>query len=250
MAPAIADQLVQLTLFDQVTSTNDVLWQSIQPDHQGIAACLANSQTHGRGRRGGQWLSPASGNIYLSLLWPVEAQSLRHGLTIAVGISLIHSLKQLGFNDLKLKWPNDVLFERQKLAGILVESRVGKNTYVVIGLGLNYAMPTEMHHTIAQPIISLHDLNGPLPCRNRLAGTVIQNMIETLHLFSKRGLEDFLPEWPILDALHQQTVQIIDDQQTLTAQACGINTLGELLYRHNTHLHTLTSSHVSIRFTS
>lgn len=250
MAPSIADQLVALTVFDQVSSTNDVLWQSIQPNHQGIAACLANSQTQGRGRRGGQWHSPASGNIYLSLLWPVETHTLQHGLTIAVGISLIHSLQQLGFTGLKLKWPNDVLFERQKLAGILVESRVGKSSYLVIGLGLNYAMTAEVRHAIEQPVISLQDLNSPLPCRNRLVGILIQNMIETLHLFAQRGLQDFLPEWPTLDALHQQTVQIIDDQHTITAQACGINTSGELLYRYNNQLQSLSSSHVSIRFAS
>ena len=174
----------------------------------------------------------------------------RQGLTIAVGISIIHALEQLGFKGLKLKWPNDVVFEQQKLAGILVESRVGKTAYVVIGLGLNYAMSATLQKQIPQPIISLQQLNPTLPCRNRLVGTLIQNMIETLNLFTVRGLKDFLADWSTLDALHQQSIQLISEHGTHTAQACGINESGELRYMHDNQLHTLTSGHVSIRFAS
>ncbi|HET8807915.1 MAG TPA: biotin--[acetyl-CoA-carboxylase] ligase, partial [Methylophaga sp.] len=137
-------QLAEIIVCDSVTSTNDILWQQQQQGLSQTALCVANSQTAGRGRRGSEWQSPASGNIYMSLLWPCPSDLKHEGLSIAIGIAVIHALQEFNINGLKLKWPNDVLFERQKLAGILVESRFGDGHYMVIGLGINYALPQDI----------------------------------------------------------------------------------------------------------
>jgi len=136
--PEIISQLDSLQVFSEVTSTNDILWKKAQTGISGTAVCLAEMQTAGRGRRGGQWVSPASGNIYLSLMRSLNIEDVRNGLSIAIGIALINTLRTEGIEGLQLKWPNDVLYKRRKLAGILVESRYGSQNYVTIGIGLHY----------------------------------------------------------------------------------------------------------------
>jgi len=244
------NKLDEIQIHSSVASTNDELWQRLNDGKSSPAVCLAESQTAGRGRRGDQWLSPSSGNLYLSIFWPFPAEMMKNGLSIAIGISLINTLNAEGINNLKLKWPNDVLHERHKLAGILVESRFGKKQNTVVGIGLNFKLPTSTQNQINQKTTSLQHLCTNVPCRNQLAGKIIQNMIKTIELFQHRGLSDFIPLWPQYDALENQAIKLISDDSQFTALACGINEQGELRYMRDNKLETLANSHVSIRFAS
>ena len=245
----IREQL-NIVVLDQTSSTNDIVWQHINDGHLTPMACFAETQTAGRGRRGDQWQSPATGNLYFSLYWPFVADLAQSGLSIAIGISLINVLKSEGIKDLQLKWPNDVLVNRQKLAGILVESRFGKTQNTVVGVGLNFKLPTETQKLINQPATSIQQLCSELPCRNELAGKIIQNMIETIQLFKHHGLRDFLPLWPQYDAFNNQSIQLIGPDEQFFARACGINEQGELRYQRGDSIETLSNSHISIRFAS
>ena len=243
-------KLEDILIYDSVPSTSDELWQRLSQGKTGAAICLCESQTAGRGRRGDQWQSPATGNLYLSISWPFPAESVQNGLSIAIGISLINTLKSEGINDLQLKWPNDILYKRQKLAGILVESRFGKTLNTVIGIGLNFKLPTATQNKIQQPTTSLQQLCTHVPCRNRLAGKIIQTMINTLEQFQTSGLRDFISQWPDYDALADQHITLIDKNDRINAIARGINEQGELQYQIDNTLHTLSNSHISIRFSS
>lgn len=235
---------------DSVTSTNDILWQQQQQGLAQTALCVANSQTAGRGRRGSEWQSPDSGNIYMSLLWPCPSELKQEGLSIAIGFAVIHALQEFNIDGLKLKWPNDVLFQRQKLAGILVESRFGDGHFLVIGLGINYALPESIQSQIPQAVTNLQQLTATLPDRNRLIGRLTDHILSTLTVFMHKGLSDYLPQWPQYDALHNCPIHILTEQGRITALACGINEQGELRYMYNQQLGSLSNSHVSIRFAS
>jgi BirA family biotin operon repressor/biotin-[acetyl-CoA-carboxylase] ligase len=107
-------------------------------------ACIADTQTQGRGRRGRQWLSPPHSNIYLSLAWPFErAVSELGALPIVIGKAIVDVLHSVGITDAVQKWPNDVLVNADKLAGILIETVNISNAgcTAVIGIGLNWRMP-------------------------------------------------------------------------------------------------------------
>jgi BirA family biotin operon repressor/biotin-[acetyl-CoA-carboxylase] ligase len=186
----------------------------------------------------------------MSLLWPCANGLPHEGLTIAIGISVIHALQEFGISGLKLKWPNDVLMNRQKLAGILVESRFGEGHFLVIGLGVNFALSDSVRAEIPQPVTSLQQLTETLPDRNHLIGRLSDHILTTLDMFMHRGLADFLPQWPQYDALHECPIHILTEQGRITALACGINEQGELRYMHNQQLGSLSNSHVSIRFAS
>lgn len=250
MAPHSFNKLGDIQIHQSVSSTNDVLWQRLASGNATPAVCITETQTAGRGRRGDHWHSPPTGNLYLSIFWPFRAETASNGLSIAIGIGLINTLKSQGINDLQLKWPNDILYKRQKLAGILVESRFGKKQNTVVGIGLNFKLPAATKTLIQQPTTSLQQLCTPAPCRNRLAGKIIQNMIETLELFQQSGLSDFIPQWQHYDAFHNQNITLINGHDRFDALACGINDQGELRYIRNNKIETLSNSHISIRFAS
>ena len=243
-------QLRNIAIHSSVSSTNDELWSSLSQGSQTPEVCISESQTAGRGRRGDQWQSPPSGNLYLSLSWSFPAETMQNGLSIAIGVSLINTLKSEGIKDLQLKWPNDVLHKRKKLAGILVESRFGKQLNTVIGIGLNFKLPTASIKKIQQPTTSLQQLCTQVPCRNKLAGKIIQTMINTLEKFQQHGLRDFLAPFSDYDALKGETITLISEKTQQEVIALGINQEGELQYQLNDSLLTLSNSHTSIRFSS
>ncbi len=148
--------------WSQVDSTNEAAFRALE---QGQAldgdAFLALEQTHGRGRRGNRWCSKPGLGLYSSFV-------LRPGLnwpgpmvTITAGLALQDAVEHLGLANSRLKWPNDLLVQGRKLAGILVESRAwsAKDPVYVLGIGVNVAQmsfPEEL--SAERPVVSLAQL--------------------------------------------------------------------------------------------
>lgn len=219
-------------LFDSIDSTND--W-SLGELRQGRAlpfVCMADHQSKGRGRRGRRWLSPPAANIYLSLAWHFQLSADRLGvLSLAQGVAVIRALKTIGINNAWLKWPNDVLIEDEKIAGVLIEtSGIRANSCnAVIGIGLNCRMPenvvaeSEMHWTdVARSIEGVPD-------RNALAATVISETINMCRQYQQKGAAIISEFGHELAVLQGRDVEVhLDDGSHLTATVLGINAAGEL----------------------
>jgi len=130
-----------------VSSTNDLAWElPPDPQHHGLVI-LAEEQTAGRGRRGCPWWSPQGGSLLLSVVMhPPRFLCRPVVLTLWAALGVCRTIHEVF--DLKpmLKWPNDVLLEGKKIAGVLVEQRQNR---CVVGLGLNLKAPplffTEHH---------------------------------------------------------------------------------------------------------
>jgi BirA family biotin operon repressor/biotin-[acetyl-CoA-carboxylase] ligase len=106
---------------------------------------LADEQTAGRGRGGKAWRSKAGAGIWMTLLErPNDAEALGV-LSIRLGLKAAPVLQRYTDEPVRLKWPNDLLTERGKLAGILVETRwrEGQVDWVAIGMGVNVSRPDE-----------------------------------------------------------------------------------------------------------
>ncbi len=118
---------------------------------------VARNQTAGRGRAGRSWLSSSEGSLTFSLAWKFDGGLPRlTGLPLAVGVALADTLERLGVQ-VGLKWPNDVLRDGDKLAGILIETQAaqGGGVWAVIGIGLNLLMPDELEARIGRSVASL-----------------------------------------------------------------------------------------------
>lgn len=237
-----------LDILTAVDSTNLYLLQKANAGAPGGYACLAERQHAGRGRRGRQWLSPFGGNIYLSLLWRFSEQiPALSGLSLAIGIAVTNSLETLGVPGIGLKWPNDILWQGRKLAGILLDTagEAAGPCHVVAGIGINVAMPAGA--TISQPWVDLREIVGRRIARNALAGRVLQHLLLTLHQFQQNGLAPFLPEWDRLDLLKDKDVTVQLADRTISGRAQGVNQQGALLVAHGGETRAYHSGEVSVR---
>jgi BirA family transcriptional regulator, biotin operon repressor / biotin---[acetyl-CoA-carboxylase] ligase len=129
-------------IFDCLDSTNAAAWELVNQGAPTGTAVIARQQRAGRGQRGQRWQSPLGG-LYLSLvLQPEVPASSAPQLALAGAWGIAASLNNLGL-PVQLKWPNDLVADGRKLAGVLTETRVNRGQVVaaVMGVGLNISNP-------------------------------------------------------------------------------------------------------------
>ena len=127
---------INLNILNVCTSTNDIAFNAALNGEVEGTSYLAHIQTEGRGRNQNKWTS-SKGNLFLStIIKPKSDKSLWHQLSVIVGFSIVQVLVDLGVNSnlIDLKWPNDVLVDKKKISGVLLES---SDNFVVVGIGLN-----------------------------------------------------------------------------------------------------------------
>jgi len=124
----------------RTTSTQDVVLRAARAGAAEGFCCLASEQTAGRGRQGREWIAPAGSALLASVLLR-RSPAVASGIPFAAGLAVIDALLASGGVTARLKWPNDVLVDGRKLAGILGEvapdSAPGGAVAVALGLGLN-----------------------------------------------------------------------------------------------------------------
>ena len=199
-----------LIILDEVASTNTYL---MQQKNMPYATCVAaHIQTSGKGRRGRTWVSRLGASLTFSLLWRFQCGAAAlSGLSLAVGVALIRTLKNLGVDQAQLKWPNDVLFDGKKLAGILIELQGdldGPST-AVIGIGMNLNLPKSVIDSIDQPTTDLYKLTGHPVNQNVLLGTLLKHLADVLNRFEQLGFVGLRDEWLSYHAYHHQSVRLL-----------------------------------------
>lgn len=156
LGPRATSAGYRLAAFDQVGSTNTEAMARARDGDRGSIWFVTTEQTAGKGRRQRAWIAPR-GNLASSVLevidvLPATAATLGFAAGLAIAsalqqVSVEANMRRAGSDPLKflLKWPNDVLIEKQKLVGISLEAEVvaGKRLAVVVGIGTNVvAAPT------------------------------------------------------------------------------------------------------------
>jgi BirA family biotin operon repressor/biotin-[acetyl-CoA-carboxylase] ligase len=244
----------QLDIFDSIDSTNTHLLNQVRSELRLPKAqcriCLSEMQTAGRGRRGRNWVSPFGHNIYLSMLreFPSGAKSL-DGLSLVVSLILLKTLQRYGIQDLGLKWPNDLVVNRRKLAGVLLElsgDTLGA-CHVVIGAGLNVKLLTADMRDVTQPWITLLELGFQLERRNQLVASLIEDLVAGVDKFQKFGFPAFLDEWSAYDVTKGQQVEIVTSIDRLIGVGQGVDGSGGLLLSTNAGIQKFNTGEVSLR---
>lgn len=250
--------LDSIIIFNELPSTNLYLLELAKADPAcPTCICLAENQTAGKGRLGRQWVSAYAKNILLSLLWCFRKKPDElGGLSIAIAISVIETLQHYGvkakkseFEELMVKWPNDVLWRNRKLAGILIESfQRAQHVYnVVIGIGLNVDMPKTLSQNIAQPWCDVAEIITSIPDRNQLIGLLIDQLLVTMTVFQKEGLRPFREKWCKLDISCGQEVVIVTSQKRIFGVGRGIDEKGHFLLEDKLGiLHSFAVGEVSL----
>lgn len=243
--------LASLDIVWRPRSTSDVLHQRAASISAGPRVVLAESQSAGRGRRGRTWLSPPGLNICLSLGRRFDCGAVGlAGLSLAVGVVLIRVLEDVGFTGAGLKWPNDVVVDKAKLAGVLVEleGEYSGPSSVILGIGLNLRMPAPQRAAAGQAVADLASVvPGRLPSRNALVATMIERLLEGLEQFCCDGFAAFADEYARHDLLHGKALKIVGPQGTWYGQGAGVDGRGALRVKTETGLVTVDSAEVSVR---
>ena len=192
-------------------------------------ALIAERQTAGRGRAGRSWLS-ADGSLTFSLAWkfrrPLHALA---GLPLAVGVALAETLARHDVT-VQLKWPNDLLKDGAKLAGVLIETQGGEagQVWAVIGVGLNLHLPDELEARIGRPAASAPWL-AAMDC-DTLVAALLAGLAGMLVQFEQTGFAPFAARWNHLHAWQGIAVSVIDRGVTINeGVAAGVDDSGALL---------------------
>jgi len=254
IARSTAFHIDSINIFHELDSTNNWLREQCLNGAPSGTVCLAEMQHAGRGRRGRTWVSPFAANLYLSLLWrsPAGAAALG-GLSLVTGIAVLRCLQAWGVETAGLKWPNDILAKKSKLAGILIDV-VGETSgpcAVILGVGVNICMPPLAGADIDQSWTDLSRLTGRSELsRNRLAAGLLDHLLPAVTEFEAAGLQAFLEEWRRYDIVEGCHVDLQLPNETVSGTACGIDDDGALLVETVNGRRRFTSGDVSVRFAS
>lgn len=182
--------------FGEVDSTNDVARDGARQKHADGLAVLAECQRKGRGRLGRQWISPARANVLMSVLLIDRERWLAHeAVTIAAGLAVAQAIDEMLDLSCRLKWPNDVLIDGRKAAGVLVEVGGGRaNRAVVIGVGINVnAAPDSAG--LVQPATCLAEQVGEAVERIEVVRAVLRRLDEWVGCVQEKRLEELRAAW-------------------------------------------------------
>lgn len=211
---------------------------------------LAEMQEQGRGRRGRSWVSPYAASINLSLYWRFEQGiSGVDGLSLVVGLALAEVLNNIhpGF---KLKWPNDVVFDGKKVAGILVELTGDPNgiLHIVIGIGININIfSSDLFNQVEQPWTSLAQITGKTFNRNELLVSINNKLIQYLTEFQAKGFSSFQQVWQQFDYLKGSEVFVHIGSNIVYGVADGVAANGELRIKTEKGIELFNGGEVSLR---
>ena len=230
--PVGVSSAIRWQLLDSVDSTNAELMRSVGAAVEpAVKVCLAEQQSAGKGRRGRQWASPYAQNVYLSVALPFSegAQKLE-GLSLLAGLVLVETLEDCGFSGCALKWPNDVLLDGRKLAGILVEiaGDLTSECVAVVGVGVNVLMG-QAEPTIEQPWTSLLlSRQKGLLDRNLLVARFIERLLGSLERFRLEGFGPFVHDWQLRHGWQGMQVSVEAGNSRQHGYALGVDARGAL----------------------
>ena len=250
LSEAVCERVSGFELLSVAESTNRIVMEKAVAGAEPGYLCAAEKQTAGRGRRGRVWHSPYGKNLYFSLSWQFSggAASLE-GLSLAIGVVVNEVFADMGVSGVQLKWPNDLLFENKKLAGILLEM-VGDASgvcQVVIGIGINVDMTGVDGEAIDQPWTDLRSIKGQQVSRNDLLAALVEKLIILLSDYEKQGFKAYQRRWLEMDAFAGQAVQLLMGQRVVEGEASGVDESGALQVYVDGQLQLFNGGEISLR---
>ena len=250
LGPAADRVRDRFTLLEETDSTNAYLLERSATASFHGSVCLTEAQAQGRGRRGRQWVATPYHNILLSMGWRfASGPGIVAGLSLAAGVALVRALEEYGVPGIGLKWPNDVLWEDKKLAGVLVDVH-GEATgpsLIVLGVGVNGYIGSHDAAQIDQPWMDLHTVTGKPVDRNRLAAFILRELRHMFEVFADKGLAAFRDPWQRRHRYHGQRVRLLAGNREIIGTVEGIDDHGALLLRDARGVQAFHSGEISLR---
>ena len=240
---------IEIFVSQSTESTNDDAKNFLSEQSSLLSIHASEQQIAGKGRNGKKWISPKGKNIYLSIAWLSDLKySQLDGLSLAVGTILASSLNKFTQNQVGIKWPNDLLVEKKKISGILIETiDINNQVGIVIGIGINVHMSEEEGKEIDQSWISLDQVTDSINNRNEIIGDIVNKIFQLTSLFTEKGFKPFKSDYESFDMLIGKKCNVIIKGIYKTVDVLGVNNKGEMLVKDGSENLTLRYGEVSIR---
>ncbi len=225
---------LSLHFLEEVDSTNLEVERHLASGDSDPLAVIALRQTHGRGRMGRTWHSTHPGNLYLSIGFRPEAPNAAIGLfSLWAGIRVAESIREATALPVKVKWPNDLHVEGQKIGGILCEAKMELDRVQTLLFGLGLNMNQDAHglpDNLRTPANTLKSLLGKSVPIHPLTISILQAVTEGYDACQQSGSGKILQKtFLALDALRDKTVTVLNGASENHGVARGIDTQGNLL---------------------
>lgn len=235
---------------DSCGSTNADMLRAAEAGAPSGNVLAAELQTQGRGRLGRAWHSALCSSLTFSLLWRFDKSVAGlGGLSLAVGLSVVRGLRNLGAA-VALKWPNDLLWQEHKLGGILIEVRGDSlgPCAAVIGVGLNVRLADAVKRRIDQPVADLSDVGAGSASRDDVLVAVLRELALVLVAFDRYGFGPLQDEWMRHHAHQDMPVSLSSpDGSTLQGIARGVDEQACLLIETESGVRAIHTGDVSLR---
>ena len=228
---------IDFYLLDTVDSTNTFAKEKLL--NKDYLVVISEQQTAGRGRQGKEWYSPNAGNIYMTIKFRDKNPA---PLSLIIGLLISEAMDSVSGQKInaELKWPNDLLINKKKICGILIESEMNADEVeFIVGIGINYSLPKK--ESWWGEIGELADI---LP-REKLMNSILQNIID----YKENGYKNWKDAWEKRCMHIGIELQALSNNQKDTDIGIfkGINEEGKMLLQTERGLKIISSGECSIK---
>jgi BirA family transcriptional regulator, biotin operon repressor / biotin---[acetyl-CoA-carboxylase] ligase len=211
---------------------------------------IAESQRRGRGRLGRSWVSPAGLNLYCSvLLRPDLAPEDVPLLTLTAGVAVADAVAAFAGGRAAIKWPNDVLLDERKVAGILTEMEAvsGRAAFVVVGIGVNLnSGEADFPPEVRSLATSIALATGQPVERARFAAHLLDALDARYESVLRDGFSALLPAWSARDALRGRRIEVRAGDERIEGVAAGLAPNGRLILETSAGPREIMAGDVSV----
>lgn len=209
----------KIEYFRVLDSTNKIIYAMFENNEiKSGALVIADEQTEGKGRRSNKWISEPGKSLTFSLIIKNNEPQLIKKLPLVLGIAIIEAIKKLTKVNCYLKWPNDILYQSKKLAGILIEQ---KKNHFIIGVGINVNdanLDTSIKNGVSLQSILQHSIQ-----REPLLAFICNN-IETL---LESDMATIIHHWESVCSHMNSIVKFHNHNKIIVGKFVGLNQNGE-----------------------
>lgn len=234
--------------FDAIDSTNNCAKAVAGCGAQEGTVVIAEQQTQGRGRHGKSWFSRPNENLTFSLvLRPKLSPHAINLLPLYIAVAVAQSIERTVGVKVECKWPNDLLINKKKVAGILIEGSIKQNTveYVVIGIGVNVNQ-TRFEGDLAQTATSLRLETSKQVDRIGLLTDTLHTLEQTYFPAHATGFQSVLPQWLSYATMINKPITISQQGSLLSGVVKGLSGDGGLILQTNGTERTVFAGEVTV----
>lgn len=243
------DQKLNITIFDELDSTNTYLKKLGSKGEKENQLVIALSQTGGRGRMGRSFYSPNGTGVYFSLLlYPDFSAEKSLFLTVMAAVSVAETVMKYNKNDVKIKWVNDIYIDGKKVCGILTEGAINSDKYLdyaVVGIGINVVAPEK---GFPEDISDIATAIFPGNTEENIKEKIVAEVVNSFFKMYNDVDTDFVKRYKEYSYLTGKEINIISGVNTRPATVIGITDDCHLLVKNEEgELEEISSGDVSVR---